>query len=292
MQIIMFNLTSYLEDKIPQEKLDRIFSHLSTLYPHGMDPWGLELEKIRETLERFYPLYKNYFKVRVFGVEKVQNQQYMVISNHSGQVAIDAVLIALTFLLEIDPPFILRSMVESFVPKMPFVGQFVAECGGVLGDRENCINLINHQQSILVFPEGVRGIAKSTNDYYHLQKFTRGFFRLALEARIDIVPIAVIGAEEFYPYVFHLKTLAKILGLPALPLSPTVLLGPVGLLPLPSPVDIYIGDPYLIPRDIPNDATDEIIGPHVDKLTKIIEGMITEGRKQRRPFWANKKEAE
>ncbi len=266
--------------KIPKEEYDKVFEKLFEIYPHGEDPWGLNLDKARKTLEYIWPLYKNYFKVRLFGAENVQDEPYMVTSNHSGQIAIDGMLIATAFAVEIDPPRILRSMVERFFTALPWVGTLAAEGGAVLGDRQNCLNLLSRGQSVLVFPEGVRGVAKNTFDFYKLQRFTRGFFRMSLTAQTKVLPVAVIGAEEIFPWVYHPRKLAKALGLPALPLSPLYL-------PLPSPVDIIIGEPYSVP-DLSPEAPDKEIDYHIDKIRNTIRNLTNEGLKNRREFFANK----
>ena len=274
---------------IPEEKINDIFQELYEKYPEGEDPWGLNLEKAKKTVETFYPLYKDYFKVRVFGQENVKDKPYIVVSNHSGQVAFDGLLLGMAFGLDIYPPRILRGMAERFITNMPFVGTWSAESGTVLGDRQNCLQLLEKGESVMVFPEGVNGIAKSTPDYYKLQNFTQGFFRIALSAQVEILPVAVVGAEETYPYIYQAKNIAKKFGLPALPLSPSMLLGPIGFLPLPSPVDIYVGKPYKPPLDLNGEEQDKNIREHIYTIENQIKQMIFEGRKLRRPFWANKK---
>lgn len=278
-------LTEKLQVKPPKEELDRIFEHLSAIYPDGEDPWGLSLRKARKNLEMVWPFYRNYFKVRVFGKENVQDEPYLVISNHSGQIAIDGMLICIAFAMEVLPPRILRPMVERFVTGLPFFGTWASEGGAVLGDRQNCINLLQAKQSVLVFPEGVRGVAKNTADFYKLQKFTRGFFRMALSTKTKMLPIAVIGAEEFYPFVYHPRKLAKFLGLPALPLTPL-------LVPLPSPVDIIIGKPYEVPADLTPESPDSEIDIHIQNIEDEIKRLTEEGLKKRRSFWANVKDGE
>ena len=53
-----------------------------------------------------------------------------------------------------------------------------------------------------------------------------------------------MGAEEIYPIVGNLRTLARIVGLPYIPITPFFpLLGPLGLIPLPSKWIIEFGDP-------------------------------------------------
>lgn len=270
----------YLPTTIPKERLDEVFAGLEEKYTKGEDPWGLNLSKARKTLDILYPLYKNYFQVRVFGKENIEEEPYMVVSNHSGQIAIDGMLIATAFATEIEPPRILRSMVERFFTALPWVGTLAAEGGAVLGDRQNCLNLLNRGESVLVFPEGVRGVAKSTFDFYKLQRFTRGFFRMALTANTKVLPVCVVGAEEIFPWVYQAKGVARKLGLPALPISPLYF-------PLPSPVDIHIGKPYSIP-DLSPEAPDSEIDLHIDKIRNEIRELTTQGLKMRRPFFANK----
>jgi len=278
-------LSEKLRVKPPKEELDRIFEHLRKIYPEGEDPWGLSLRKARKNMEMIWPFYKNYFKVRVFGKENVKDEPYLVVSNHSGQIAIDGMLICIAFCMEMESPRVLRPMVERFVTSLPFFGTWAAEGGAVLGDRQNCINLLEAKQSVLVFPEGVRGVAKNTADFYKLQKFTRGFFRMALQTGTKMLPIAVVGAEEFYPFVYHPRKLAKFLGLPALPLTPS-------LIPMPSPVDIYIGKPYDVPEGLTPESSDSEIDIHIKALESEVRTLTEEGLKKRRSFWANVNEEE
>lgn len=279
---VLDSIINKFNTKTDQKRFNKVFAQLHKIYPEGVDPWGLNLNKARKSIEFIWPVYKHYFKSRVFGKENVADETYMVVSNHSGQIAIDGVLIGTAFAMEIDPPRILRAMVERFFTGIPFVGYWAAEGGAVLGDRQNCLNLLKNNQSVLVFPEGVRGVAKSTPDYYQVQPFTKGFYRLAKAAKVKILPIAVVGAEEFYPWVYQAKGIAKSLGLPALPISPNYI-------PLPSPVDIHIGKPYEIPDSIYDNPDEVNINKEVKKITNQIEELLVEGLKQRREFWGTSK---
>ena len=261
-----------------QEKVEEILQKLAKKYEDYTDPWGFDFKTCEKALRILYPIYHNYFKVRVFGQENVENKPYMLVSNHSGQLPIDGILITIAFAVEMNEPRIVRGMVERFLAGLPFLGKLTAELGSVLGDRKNCNYLLERKESILVFPEGVRGVSKNTKDYYKLQKFTTGFFRLAIKNKIDILPIAVIGAEEMYPLVFQAKKLANFLKLPALPIAP------FGFFPLPSPIDIYIGEPYKIPEDLSSEAPDSIIREHVYRVESKIKLLMAKGLKDRRPF--------
>ncbi len=259
-----------------KEKFDQVYAILQEKYEANPDPWGLDLKKSRFYFELLYPLYKYYFRTRIFGAHKVQDKPYIMVANHSGQIATDGMLIVMSFLLDITPPRILRGMVERFLPKLPFIGEMVAHTGSILGDRENCLYLLDKGESILTFPEGMKGIAKSTTDFYKLQKFSSGFFRMALQKKVDILPIAVVGAEETYPFIYQAKSFAKLLRLPMFPISPT------GYVPLPAPIDIYIGDPYKIPDNISHDSREKEIRNHILDIKSQIGNMINEGLKNKR----------
>lgn len=263
-----------------KKKLQKIFSTLDERYPSGEDPWGLNINRAKESLRKIYPIYKHYFKCRVFGRENVEDKPYMVVANHTGQVALDGMLLSTAFVMDVFPPRILRPMVERFFTALPFLAPWAAEGGSVLGDRTNCLNLLRRGQSILVFPEGVKGITKSTSEFYKMKPFTRGFFRMCAATGVEILPVGIVGAEEFFPYVYHPRKIAKLLGLPGLPLS-------TNYFPLPSPVDIHIGKPFKIPENLDQDSPDKEIDEQVFKVEKLIKDLVEEGISKRRPFWAN-----
>lgn len=254
------------------------FKELELRYQDYRDPWGFNLKTVRGALDLVYPLYKKYFRVRVFGLENVQDVPYMVVSNHTGQLPIDGMLITTAFATELEKPRVLHSMIERFMAGLPFIGDLSAQAGSILGDRDNCKWLLNKGESILVFPEGVRGINKSTKDFYKLQKFSHGFYRIALQAQTQILPISVVGAEEMFPFVVQAGGIGKKFGFPSLPL-------PANLIPLPSPIDIYIGKPIDVPKDLSPEAPDKDIRPYVFDIEKQIKHNIHVGLQARREFF-------
>ena len=61
---------------------------------------------------------------------------------------------------------------------------------------------------------------------------------------VPIIPCSVVGAEEIYPLVGNIPSLARLLGVPYIPITPFFpLLGPLGLVPLPSKWLIEFGEP-------------------------------------------------
>lgn len=275
--------------QFPDKYFEQVFSKLSIQYPNGVDPWGLDLQKAQDILRKIWPLYRRYFDTRVHNIQNIPTSgPFMVVSNHSGQIAIDGMLISTAFVTEPENPIILRPMIERFMMGMPFIAKWTLEAGGVLGDRSNCSKLLEKGESVLVFPEGVRGIAKSTQEFYHLKKFTRGFLRIALAQNVPILPIAVVGAEEFYPYVYQARKIAKYLHLPSLPITPLFpWLGPIGVIPLPSPVDIHIGSPYCMPGHLGHNSRDSVLDEQVFVIRDQIQQLLKEGLDHKRSYGEN-----
>jgi 1-acyl-sn-glycerol-3-phosphate acyltransferase len=264
-------------DRELEERTERLHADLGEL---GVDPFGYDPEVVKYAAIPVRWLYESYFRVETFGLERVPDGKVLLVANHSGQLPFDGLMIGSAFILERDPPRIVRAMVEKWVPKLPFVSVFMARVGQIVGTPDNCRRLLDAGDAILVFPEGARGISKTYDRRYRLERFGTGFMRLALEARCPIVPVAVIGAEEQAPAFYNSKTLAKAIGAPAFPVTPTFpLLGPLGLMPLPVKYRIYFGDPMTF--DGAGDEEDEFILARVEKVRKAIESMLERGLAER-----------
>jgi 1-acyl-sn-glycerol-3-phosphate acyltransferase len=205
----------------------------------------------------------------------------LVVANHSGQLPYDGLVIGASLLLDRSPPRFPRSMIERFVPTLPFVSYILSRWGQITGTPENCRRLLEDEECILVFPEGARGIAKPFSQRYQLAEFGNGFMRLALETGAPIVPCAVIGAEEQAPAV-NVKPLARLLGAPAFPVVPYPPFVPV--VPLPVKYRLYFGEPMRFDGDPDDD--DDVLGEKVRAVRNAIQSMIWSGLKEREHvFW-------
>ena len=256
-----------------REELDEVFSRLEfpDLNEYGQDPFGLRPELLPKAALPLYWIYKNYFRVKNYGIENLPAEPCLVISNHTGQVPLDAAMISASVMAEAEHPRLLRAMVDHFVARLPFVGSFFEKCGQVAGTPANCLYLLKVGYSVLVFPEGVRGVNKPIHRAYELQGFGQGFLRLALRAGVPIVPVAVVGAEEALPSVGTIQTLTKFGG-PPIPLVMTPL-------PLPTQFHIYWGKPMRF--NAKHDDDDQVIAPLVEEVRKEIRQLIELGLEQR-----------
>jgi len=249
---------------------------------YGFDAFGFHRDWIKYAILVARFLYRDYFRCEVRGIEEVPPAgRVLLVANHSGQLPFDALVIASALFLDAQPPRVIRSMVERFVPTVPFASYLFSRWGQITGTPENCRRLLNDEEAILVFPEGARGISKPFSRRYQLQEFGRGFMRLALETHTPIVPIAVVGAEEQAPAV-NLKPLARLFGAPAFPVVPYPPFVP--LLPLPVKYRLYFGQPMWFHGDADDD--DDVLDGHVRAVSHRIQSMIHVGlRERRRVFW-------
>jgi 1-acyl-sn-glycerol-3-phosphate acyltransferase len=254
-----------------------------TLAEGGVDPFGLDPEWAKYTVGVAAVLHRAYFRTEVFHVDRVPSGRVLLVSNHSGQIPIDALLIGACLFLDQEPPRLIRSMVEKWTQTLPFVSTFFSRVGQVVGVPENARRLLELGEAILVFPEGIRGISKSFVDRYRLSDFGLGFMRLALETNTPIVPVAVIGAEEQYISLGNMDRVAKLLGMPTFPVIPQLFF-PGGQLPLPTKYRIYFGDPMFFDGDPDDD--DAVIEEKVLRVKGTIQSMLNRGIKARRSiFW-------
>ena len=240
---------------------------------YGVDPFGLDLEFSKAALAPALWLYKSYFRVQTYGIAQVPPGPVLLVSNHSGQLPIDGAMIGIAMLAEAEPPRICRAMLEKWAPTLPFIAPFFARIGQVVGTPENCRRLLAAGETITVFPEGVRGLNKLFDKRYRLQEFGLGFMRLALECKVPIVPVAVIGAEEQSVAVFDFKSAARLLGFPALPISIT------GPLPLPVKYHLHFGAPMTF-SGAPDDDDAEL-ERKVREVKATIQAMIDQGLRDR-----------
>jgi 1-acyl-sn-glycerol-3-phosphate acyltransferase len=248
---------------------------------YGYDPFGFHRDSLKFVACVGELLYRKYFRCAASGLGNLPQGRVLLCANHSGQLPFDGLCIAAALLLEAKPPRMVRSMVEKYVPTLPFASYLLARWGQITGTPENCRRLLEDEQAILVFPEGAKGISKPFSQRYQLQDFGLGFMRLALQTRTAIVPVAVIGAEEQAPAV-NVAPLARLIGAPAFPLMPFPPFVPI--IPLPSKYRLYFGEALHFDGDPDDD--DDVIAEHVRVVKNSIQSMLRIGLKERkRVFW-------
>ncbi|SCG54422.1 1-acyl-sn-glycerol-3-phosphate acyltransferase [Micromonospora inositola] len=189
----------------------------------------------------FHPLvrllYRDWFRTEVGGLENVPaDGPALVVGNHSGTVALDALILSAALHDQHPARRYLRLLGADLVFRMPVVSEIARKTGGTVACSPDAERLLGNGELVGVFPEGFKGVGKLYSDRYKLQRFGRGgFVSAALRTGTPIVPVAIVGGEEIYPMLADIKPLARLLKLPYFPVTPTFpWLGPLGMVPLPS----------------------------------------------------------
>jgi 1-acyl-sn-glycerol-3-phosphate acyltransferase len=274
-------LTPLAARDLSAEIADRLRKVPTRVNEFGFDDHGMEIAAVKRAVLPLAVLYRYYFRAQTFGIERIPRGRVLLISNHAGQLPFDAMMLGTATLLEGKPPRIARGMGEYWIPQLPFVSVLAARSGSLVGTPENCAQLLEAEECVMVFPEGVRGMNKTFRERYKLQRFGTGFLRLALQTKTPIVPVGIIGSEEQQPGLLNLERLGRMLGMPAFPVTPTFpWLGPLGLLPLPVRYRIHFGEPLRFEGDAGDE--DAVIEAKVEDVKAAIAALLAEGRAARR----------
>lgn len=235
------------------------------------DPWGFNYDSVKTALSAFRPIYEKYFRVEARGLEHIPAQgRCLIIGNHSGQLPIDAMLVAYAMATNANAPRLSRAMIERFFPTVPFVGNAINSVGGVVGEPANCSKMLESEEVIMVFPEGIRGAGKPYRKRYQLQRFGNGFMHLAIDHNTPIVPVGIVGCEETIPAFGHLKPLARLLGLPYVPVTFPFI--------LPAKVILNFGAPMHFSAA---DSEAEVTS-NVEAVKSVIDALIAKGLSERK----------
>ncbi len=252
---------------------------------YTVDEYGLDTELTdRFLLEIVRPLATTWFRVEVRGVENIPaDGGALLVSNHSGTIPLDGLVTM--FAVHESTGRHLRPLGADLVFRLPFVGEVARRAGATLACSEDATRMLGAGELAGVWPEGFKGIGKRYSQRYKLQRFGRGgFVSAAIRTGVPIVPCSVVGAEEIYPMVGNVPALARLLRLPYVPVTPFFpLLGPLGLMPLPSKWVIEFGEPIRTDSYDPGAADDPMLVFNVtDQVRETIQQTLYTLRMRRK----------
>ena len=214
---------------------------------YAVDEFGFDAELTDTVLiPALRPLYQRWFRVETIGMHHVPaTGGALVVANHSGTLPLDSLMTAVA--LHDDHPAgrHLRMLGADLMFRLPVLGTLARKQGSTLACSADAERLMSSGEVVGVWPEGFKGIGKPFRDRYKLQRFGRGgFVSAALRTGVPIIPCSIVGAEEIYPKLGDIRPLARLLGAPYFPVTPTFPhLGPLGMIPLPSKWYIEFGEP-------------------------------------------------
>jgi 1-acyl-sn-glycerol-3-phosphate acyltransferase len=230
---------------------------------YAVDDFGFDAELNDKVLMAgVRPIYERYFRVETRGLDNVPDDGgALIVANHSGTIPVDGVMTQLALLDHHPAKRHMRLLGADLVFRLPFVAPLARKAGHTLACNADAERLLSSGELVGVYPEGFKGIGKPFSERYKLQRFGRGgFVSAALRTGAPIIPCSIVGAEEIYPLIGNIGVLARLFGVPYIPITPTFpALGPLGLLPLPSKWIIEFGEPIPTDRFGANAADDPML---------------------------------
>lgn len=224
---------------------------------YEVDEFGFDEAFCQRLRPLFSFLYRMWWRVEVTGSENIPARgRALLVGNRTGFVPYDGAMVAQAVHEETQESRYVRALHDPSLAALPFVSTWLQRCGMVSAEPESCRRLLDKDQLVAIFPEGVDGVDGDGRRTPALGRFGRAtFVRVAIEESAPIVPVAVVGAREVHPVLARLDFLARPLGLPGLAITPTFpWLGPFGLIPLPTRWRIHFGAPVDVSGCRPEDG--------------------------------------
>src|SRR4029077_17439640 len=291
-------LSTRLREMTGREVIDmnRVMEVVQFLYRQGElarrgpnylgEDFGFDAEWTESFLSVFKVLYRDYWRVETTGIENVPAAgRALLVANHAGVLAWDGTMIKTAIFVERPQPRHVRALVASLFMGMPVLSWFLRRTGQTIGHPDDTRRLLERDELVLVFPEGVKGTGKPFKDRYRLRRFGRGgFVSTAIRAGAPIIPVSVVGSEEIYPMVADASPVARLFGLPYFPITPMwPWLGVLGLIPLPSKWRIQFHPPVHTENHPPESANDQhLVMTISDEVRNTIQKGIYDNLKLRR----------
>ena len=235
-------MSAFSKDQQPLGDKEALSRHIEQALAVEI-PRGLELDLS-------YQLMKRLFKPMVLGAQNIPEQPCLFVGNHS-LFALDGWVIGPLFIKELNR--FPRGLGDKFLFANPRVADFILKRGGVLGHPDVCAAMMQAGEDLLVFPGGAYEAVKPASRKYELLWQQRyGFVKLAARHGYTIMPMGLVGPDEFYGHLMEgqdlpnsvLGKLLKRMGLLTDDIRSDILPPiPVGALgtPLPKPQRCYLG---------------------------------------------------
>jgi 1-acyl-sn-glycerol-3-phosphate acyltransferase/nucleoside-diphosphate-sugar epimerase len=252
----------------------------------SFDPYGMDKDYIRfygKTLFKF--LSEFYWRIEDKGLEHIPSQgRAVLVGMHRGFMPFDGVMALHTMVKKTGryPRF----LTHPGLLKFPFLANFMTKLGGVVACQESADQLLEDDQLLGIFPEGIHGAFTLYRDSYKLQAFGRdAFVKLALRHRAPIIPFVTLGSAEIFPILAKIKSRrwTRYSDWPFIPITPTFPLLPV---PLPSKWHTQFLPPISIEQYPPEAAENRAVVKAISRQVRTsMQQAIDDLRSRRRSIF-------
>ena len=166
----------------------------------AFDEFGMDADYIRRYCRQlFHLLHQYYWRVEVDGLSHVPRAgRGVLVGMHRGFMPFDGVMALYALVTRVNR--IPRFLIHPSLTKFPFLADFMAKLGGIMACQENGDYVLERDELLGVFPEGIRGAFTMYKRAYTLGKFGRDeYVRMALRNKAPILPFVTVGSAEIYP---------------------------------------------------------------------------------------------
>lgn len=241
---------------------------------HGYDAFGMHPDGVAAAVARMLPMYRGWFRVASRKISNLPGHgPAIVVANHGGYLPFDGAMLWTDIVLQSEPVRVPRFVMDNFVLRIPVIGAEFARSGSVGGSRRNVHHLLEQGELVVVFPEGLSGIGKPWSQRYRLQAWSVGHAEMAIRHAAPVVPVAILGPDDQYPFAFRLP-------IPAFG-SPWV---PFAVPPFPLPVNyrIVYGEPLELHRRWTPDQADlpAVVAEAAASVRGALQALIDGARKE------------
>ena len=251
----------------------------------GDDPDDWDPEYISRTLPLLKNTFGNYFRGEVRGLENIPSSgPSLLVGNHSGGTMIaDTFVFAYCFYDRFGPYRRFHQLAHDVAARSPQLG-ILRRYGVLAASHENARKAFERRAPVLVYPGGDYETFRPS---WHSDRIEfggrKGFIRLAVEAKVPIVPVVAIGGQETALFVTRGQRAARAVGLDRLtrikvlpvqlgpPFGTTVLDLPLRF-PLPAKITVQVLPPI---EDLPNE-TDGAYETITETMQEALSGLAEE----------------
>lgn len=175
-------------------------------------------------------LYKDWWKVDFHGLERIPHEgPALIVGNTGGILPWPGMMLAYALMAKHHHQRRLNILCEMGWIEDERLHHLGRELGFVPWSADNAKKLFAQGELVAVFPEGIQGAVKPFSERYRLREFDWTRILPALEDHIPILPMATVGCDESFPVIANLDGLAKLLNVPAFPITPFMPLLPFPL---------------------------------------------------------------
>lgn len=221
------------------------------------DDFGMDKDYIQfygKLLFRYVSDY--YWRIEEKGLEHIPRQgRGVLVGVHRGFMPFDGVM-ALHRVVQKTGRYP-RFLVHPGLLKFPFLAIFMTRLGGVVAWRQSADRILQDDELLGIFPEGIQGAFSYYRNVYQLKEFGRdAYVKIALRNRAPLIPFVTVGSAEIFPILAKIKSRlwTRYSDWPCLPITPTFPLLP---LPLPSKWHTQFLPPIHIEKQYPPEAAQD-----------------------------------